>query len=266
MELLDELIEMLRKEVDDQHKIKIPKESKEKRKLLRGLMNVRTPRDIPDGFLELQDEFLKKEAIGKGIVKVEDIPTIKDTINSKVPYANKIAIWQGDITRLQVDAIVNAANAKLLGCFAPCHGCIDNAIHSSAGMELREECNRIMKMQGYDEPTGKAKITRGYNLPCKYVIHTVGPIVLDILTVDLCKELTSCYRSCLQSAIEKEIRSIAFCCISTGEFRFPNDEAARIAVNTVQEFLRSDNNAFDKIIFNVFKPIDKELYEKLLRG
>jgi O-acetyl-ADP-ribose deacetylase (regulator of RNase III) len=196
-------------------------------------------------------------------VKINDIPTVKEQYGSNNILADKISIWQGDITRLQADAIVNAANSQMLGCFAPCHSCIDNAIHSAAGIQLRDECYRIMKAQGHEEPTGSAKITNGYNLPAKYVIHTVGPIVYGKLTKKEEKQLESCYKSCLHLAEKKGLGSIAFCCISTGEFHFPNDRAAEIAVKTVEEMLPNCKH-IKKIVFNVFKDADYQIYKKLL--
>ncbi len=221
------------------------------RRLLRSLMNIRPPMRVSEDFLHLQDELLKLETVEKGIVDTEK-------------FDGKIALWQGDITRLKADAIVNAANNKLLGCFCPCHGCIDNAIHSAAGVHLRLECNEIMKRQGFDEPTGSAKITKGYNLPCKYVIHTVGPIVYGKLTDNHCKELAMCYHACLSLAAENNLKSIVFCCISTGEFHFPNKTAAKIAVSETLKFLEL-NNSIKKVVFNVFKDIDFEIYKQLLR-
>ncbi len=175
----------------------------------------------------------------------------------------KIAVWQGDITRLRADAVVNAANSALLGCFCPCHGCIDNAIHSAAGLQLRDECARLMTAQGHPEPNGRAKLTKGYNLPARYVLHTVGPIVRGGVTGRDRRELASCYRSCLELAAEHGLESVAFCCISTGEFRFPNQEAAEIAVKTVAGFLQH-NTSIRKVIFNVFKDVDAGIYRALL--
>jgi len=177
-------------------------------------------------------------------------------------------LWQGDITKLEVGAIVNAANSQMLGCFVPCHKCIDNVIHSAAGIELREECNHYMNLKKekdrfYEEPTGSAVVTNGYNLPCKYVIHTVGPIVHSKLTDDLKDDLYNCYHSCLQAAIDHGIRTIAFCCISTGEFRFPNEEAAKIALKSIQEFLDFNAEKIDRIVFNVFKDVDFKIYKSL---
>ncbi|MDE6107233.1 MAG: protein-ADP-ribose hydrolase, partial [Oscillospiraceae bacterium] len=181
----------------------------------------------------------------------------------EIPGHPGLAVWQGDITRLKVDAIVNAANSALLGCFLPCHGCIDNAIHSAAGLQLREECHRLMEQQGHEEPTGQAKLTGGYNLPAKYVLHTVGPIVGDRVTEKDRAELAACYRSCLELAAEHGLESVAFCCISTGVFHFPNREAAEIAVQTVTDFLKTQTSV-KKVIFNVFKDLDAEIYHDLL--
>ncbi|MBR2207644.1 MAG: protein-ADP-ribose hydrolase [Synergistaceae bacterium] len=227
----------------------------DKKILLRSLMNVRPPRKLNPKFLEVQDEFLSNERELKGVVHADELPEIQ----------HGISIWQGDITRLDADAIVNAANERLLGCFIPCHRCIDNAIHSAAGLQLRNECNEIMKAQGHDEPTGSAKITRAYNLPSKFVIHTVGPIVFDAVTESQRVELENCYKSCLELADEKNLKSLAFCCISTGEFHFPNDEAAKIAVKTVKNFL-PQAKSLKKIIFNVFKDLDLKIYEKELKN
>ena len=221
--------------------------------LLRALMNLRVPGKIlPPEFLRLQDEYLSVMRDSKGVIDADGLPEIKPGIS----------LWQGDITRLKCDAIVNAANSLMLGCFIPCHRCIDNAIHSSAGLQLRDECYSLMNAQGHEEPTGHAKITGGYNLPARHVIHTVGPVVSGELTDDHRRELESCYRSCLECAESNGLKSIAFCCISTGEFHFPNDEAARIAVRTVKEFRHS----VIKVIFNVFKDYDYELYVKELQS
>ena len=253
---LDYLINELIKENIRYKDIEIPKEYDNKVKLLRSLMNVREPKTLSKKFLEIQDQFLQEQAKEKGIVKLTDIDTI--------PTNNRISIYQGDITRLEVDAIVNAANSQLLGCFVPCHGCIDNMIHFCSGLQLRNECNEIMKKQGHLEETGGAKITSAYNLPSKYIIHTVGPIVYDSLTTKLENDLKSCYKSILKCAVKNNIRSIAFCCISTGEFHFPNRRAAEIAISTVEEFLKVNEDKFDRIIFNVFKDIDYEIYNELL--
>lgn len=224
------------------------------RRLLRSLMNVRPPMPLSAEYLAAQDALLSAEREEKGIVSVESL--------HETPLHN-FYLWQGDITRLAADAIVDADNSALLGCFCPCHGCIDNAIHSAAGLQLRDECNRLMQTQGHQEPTGQAKITKAYNLPCQHVLHTVGPIVQGALTKKHQTELQSCYRSCLELAADKQLNSVAFCCISTGEFHFPNQEAAQIAVATVKEFL-SRNGSGMKVIFNVFKDIDYQIYHELL--
>ena len=250
--------------------IELPKEYEEKRRAVRSLMNVRMPGRISEEILKVQDEFLKSEALEKGIVTLKDIPTVTEQYGSKHPFAGQLSIWQGDITRLEVGAIVNAANSQMLGCFVPCHRCIDNAIHSAAGMQLREECNHVMNQKrirygrNYEEPVGSAVITKGYNLPADYVIHTVGPIVGYRLNDWLRQDLRNCYRSVLECAAEHKIKSVAFCCISTGEFHFPNQEAASIAVETVTAFLKENPGHFDRIIFNVFKDMDRRLYEERL--
>lgn len=242
----------------------------EKKNMIRALMNIRMPGELSDELVDLQDEYLQDERKAKGIVRLADIPTIREQYNSKLPYAEKISLWQGDITRLEAGAIVNAANSQMLGCFIPCHRCIDNAIHSAAGMQLREECSHIMSRRrlkygrNYEEPTGTATLTKAYNLPCEYVIHTVGPIVYGGLNAALCQDLQNCYENVLKCCLEHEIRSVAFCCISTGEFRFPNDRAAEIAVKTVSGFLETYNGCMDRIIFNVFKDRDLGLYEDCL--
>lgn len=234
---------------------RFPREDAAQRRLLRSLMNVRPPRPLNPRFLQVQDELLSAEREAKGVVEADSLPATA---------ANpRIALWRGDITRLAVDAIVDADNAALLGCFCPCHGCIDNAIHSAAGLQLRDECNEIMTAQGRPEPVGKAKLTKGYNLPAKFVLHTVGPIVQGRVTQRDRAELASCYRSCLLLAAEKGLRSVAFCCISTGEFHFPNQEAAEIAVKTVTEFLRQPTS-IQKVILNVFKDLDAQIYRRLL--
>lgn len=241
--------------------LEIPYSYLDKTRLLRSLMNVRIPKAISEEFLHVQDEFLRNKSTEKGIVKLTDIPSLADEFpSSSLPFKEKISIWQGDITRLEVDAIVNAANSQMLGCFAPCHGCIDNAIHSAAGIQLRDECFHIMNHQGHEEKTGIAKITNAYNLPCKHVIHTVGPIVRFGLTKELEEDLRSCYWSCLECATLNEVRTIVFCCISTGEFHFPNDKAAEIAIETVIRFLSEKVSKIDRVIFNVFKDFDDRIY------
>ena len=232
-----------------------PQDELSQRRLLRSLMNVRPPMPLDPSFLAVQDALLSAEREEKGVVEADALPDR--------PGHPGIALWQGDITRLKADAIVDADNDRLLGCFVPCHGCIDNAIHSAAGLQLRDECSRLMAQQGRPEPTGQAKLTGGYNLPARYVLHTVGPIIHGRVTPQDRELLASCYRSCLKLASEQELRSVAFCCISTGEFHFPNQEAARIAVQTVKEFLQTPTTV-RKVIFNVFKDIDANIYDDLL--
>ena len=266
-ERLDYLVEELCKDSIEYKDMKVNKA--DRRMVMRSLMNIRMPKPISKEFFKVQDEFLKEETIEKGIVNLNDILTIREEYNSNIDYADKISIWQGDITRLAVDGIVNAANSQMLGCFVPCHKCIDNAIHSSAGIQLRQECYEYMQEKrkidiDYEEPTGSAVVTSAYNLPCKYVIHTVGPIVYNELTDRLRDDLKNCYLSCLKSTIDNEIRSIAFCCISTGEFHFPNEEAAKIALSVVSNFLKTHEEYIDRIIFNVFKDYDLDIYKKLI--
>ena len=248
------LIQELLKENKRYEDMEIPQDFEEQRELLRALMNVRIAKNVDDEFIKVQDEYLQEETKRKGIVDIDDLKPIKDGIY----------LWQGDITTLRCDVIVNAANSGMTGCYVPNHRCIDNCIHSFAGVQLRLECDEIMTKQGYGEPTGQAKITKSYNLPCKYIIHTVGPIINGKLTSEDCDLLESCYKSCLELAVKNNLDSIAFCCISTGEFHFPNDKAAQIAVKTVEEFMKKETS-LKKVIFNVFKDMDKEIYRKLLK-
>lgn len=233
-----------------------PQEEEAQRRLLRCLMNVRPPLPLNPKFLEVQDALLSAETEAKGVVDASSLP-----VTAADP---RLVLWQGDITRLKADTIVNAANSALLGCFVPCHGCIDNAIHSSAGLQLREECSKLMLAQGYPEPNGQAKLTRGYNLPARYILHTVGPIVQGRVTRQNRADLASCYRSCLELAAERGMESVAFCCISTGEFHFPSREAAEIAVQTVKEVLTEQAVSIKRVIFNVFKNHDADIYRSLL--
>lgn len=249
------LIEELLKEQATKTDIKIPRNEQEQKNLLRSLFNIRVPKTIGTSFLAVQDAYLQEETKRKGITDLADLTPVQDGIY----------LWQGDITTLRCDAIVNAANSQMLGCFCPCHGCIDNAIHTFSGVQLRLMCNEIMKKQGYEEHTGTAKITSAYNLPCKYILHTVGPIIRRCLTEKDRGLLASCYRSCLELAEQSGVKSIAFCCISTGEFHFPNDEAAKIAVKAVNEY-KSRTKSEIEVIFNVFKDEDYEIYKELLRA
>ena len=247
------LIQSLLKEKTEYRDLSIPAEPESQRQLLRGLMNVRRPVRIGADFLQTQDAYLQGETAAKGITDIADL----------TPVQPGLYLWQGDITTLKCDAIVNAANSGMTGCYIPNHRCIDNAIHTYAGVELRLACAELMELQGYPEPTGQAKITPAFNLPCRYVLHTVGPIISGIVTKEDKELLASCYRSCLELAAENGLESVAFCCISTGEFHFPNDLAAEIAVRTVKEFLKKQTSV-KKVIFNVFKNLDKKIYEKLL--
>lgn len=233
--------------------------------LLRAFLNMRQPLDLPKEFLEVQDAYLKEVNASKVPVRAALLRTVKEALGSTLPFADRMVLWQGDITRLEADAIVNAANPSLLGCFHPCHGCIDNAIHSAAGFELRLACRDLIEAQGRDEPFGQAKITPGFNLPAKYVIHTVGPIVLDRLTPRHEELLESSYRACLDLAEEHEIRSLVFCCISTGEYRFPNRRAAEIAVAAVRAHFEAGSQ-LERVVFDVYKDEDRKIYEGLLRG
>ena len=240
------LIRYLINENNQLTSIDIPAEDMARKRLLRSLMNIRPPKAVSGEFLEIQNEYLQEEC------------------NRNLSSAEQgIYLWQGDITRLAADAIVNAANSALLGCFVPCHGCIDNAIHSAAGVELRLECSRIMEKQRTKEPVGRAKITKAFNLPCRYVLHTVGPIIHGKVTKKDCALLADCYRSCLALATSYQLKSIAFCCISTGEFHFPNEKAAEIAIQTVRDFQKNNQNS-PEVIFNVFKDSDYQIYKQLL--
>ncbi len=252
-ERLDYLISRLLKERENYDSISVPKSIEEKRILLRSLFNIRPPVEIDEEFLKIQDEYLKERNQERGIVSLKDLLQVKESIY----------LFKGDITTLKVDAIVNAANSELLGCFIPCHHCIDNAIHTYAGVQLRLECHSLMSKQGHPEEIGKAKITKAYNLPSSYVIHTVGPFIYQKVTDEDREALRNCYLSCLNLALEHTLKSIAFCSISTGEFHFPKKEAAIIAVKTVTDFLKDHPNSI-KVIFDVFTKEDKEIYEELL--
>lgn len=249
------LIQSLLNERPSCQKQIIPADSERQNILLRGLMNVRRPVRIGADFLQVQDAYLQDETAAKGITDIADL----------TPIQPGLYLWQGDITTLKCDAIVNAANAGMTGCYIPNHRCIDNAIHTYAGIELRIACEELMERQGYPEPTGQAKITSAFNLPCRYILHTVGPIINRQVTERDRKLLASCYHSCLALAAENGLESVAFCCISTGEFRFPKALAAEIAVETVKDFLKKQTSV-KKVIFDVFTDMDKDIYEKLLRA
>lgn len=249
------LIQELLSEFPQYRNMKMPDGEEEQKGLLRSLMNIRPPRPAKKEFLKIQDEYLQEEAIKKGITNSALLPP--------APLDYRLVLWRGDITTLKIDAIVNAANSALRGCFVPCHSCIDNIIHTYAGVQLRLDCDTIMNEQGYDEPTGQAKITSAYNLPSRHVIHTVGPIVSGHLTGKHCRQLADCYRSCLALAVDNGLKSIAFCCISTGEFHFPRQKAAEIAVKTVREYLQEDTS-MERVVFNVFKQEDYDIYRELI--
>ena len=249
------LLQSLLRERSEYPGFGVPSDTASQRQLLRGLMNIRAPQRTNADFLKVQDEYLQDETAAKGIADIADLP----------PVQPGLYLWQGDITTLKCDAIVNAANSGMTGCYIPNHRCVDNAIHTFAGVELRLACAELMQKQGHPEPTGKAKITPAFNLPCRYVLHTVGPIINGRVRKQDKELLASCYRSCLELAAENGLESVAFCCISTGEFCFPNEAAAEIAVQTVKGFLKRQTSV-KKVIFNVFKDMDKAIYEKLLRA
>ena len=257
---LDTLIEAFKADSVQYKDLQTPEDNEGKRRILRSLMNIRMPKKLEDSVLAIQDEYLRERIRENGIVTLSDIPIIRDSLS----------IWQGDITRLAVDAIVNAANSQMLGCFVPMHTCIDNCIHTFAGVQLRAECSRQMDQlrirygKDYEQPTAVPMLTDGYNLPAKKIVHVVGPIVEGRLTPALEKDLADCYRNTLDLCAENGLRSVAFCCISTGVFRFPNQRAAAIAVKTVSHWLEEHKGKIDRVIFNVFKDEDKRYYEILL--
>ena len=250
---MDDLIRCLLAERKEYQDIGVPSKLPDKRRLLRSLMNVRPPAPVSKEFLRAQDAYLQERLVQRGVTRLQDL----------TPVRPGLYLWQGDITTLAVDAIVNAANSGMTGCYIPCHGCIDNAIHTYAGIQLRLECARIMAGQRGEEPVGQAKITKAYNLPCRYVLHTVGPMIEGAVTKTDREQLSSCYRSCLDLAAANGLHSVAFCCISTGEFHFPNELAAQIAIETVRDWQRQNPDKIE-VIFNVFKDSDRELYKRLL--
>ena len=260
-ERLHYLVEEFKKDSVQYKDLETPPDRAGKQRILRSLMNIRMPKELPDHVLKVQDEYLKGRAAEKGVVMLSDIPVIRDGLS----------IWQGDITRLAVDAIVNAANSQMLGCFIPMHTCIDNCIHTFAGVQLRAECSRQMNRlrskygMDYEQPTAVPMLTDAYNLPAKKVIHITGPIVQYRLTPDLEKDLADCYRNTLDMCAENGLKSAAFCCISTGVFHFPNDRAAEIAVQTVDQWLAGHPGKMDRVIFNVFKDEDRKYYESELQ-
>ena len=259
-ERLDFLVEAFREDSEQYKSIQVPADADGKRRVLRSLMNIRMPKRMDSSVLSVQDRYLRERIRENGIVTLSDIPVIR----------GGLSIWQGDITRLSVDAVVNAANSQMLGCFVPMHTCIDNCIHTFAGVQLRAECARRMSElrekygAEYEQPTAVPMLTDAYNLPAKKVVHIVGPIVQGKLSPALEKDLADCYRNTLGICAENGLRSVAFCCISTGVFHFPNKRAARIAVETVETWLSEHKGKIDRVIFNVFKDEDKAYYEELL--
>lgn len=266
MEKLDYLIDYLIKENQNIKLKNIPKAEQEKKDLFRSLCNIRDPKEISEDFLKVQDEYLREELNKKMLTDIKDIEPVSKTIDDwNIEYQDKICLWKGDITSLKIEAIVNAANSQGLGCFVPCHKCIDNQIHSFAGIQLRIECNKIMKEKEYYLPTGEAFITNGYNLPSEYVIHTVGPIVYTQVTEKEKLDLVNTYINCLILAKERKINTIAFPCISTGEFKFPKELAVKCAILAIQRFLKENKNSFEKIVFNVFSEEDYKIYERYIK-
>lgn len=252
-ERLDYLIRVLLKERDELKRITVPDTIEERQRMFRSLVNLRPATPASEEFLQVQDAYLEEELRRRKVTSISEL----------IPLQGNLYVWRGDITTLAADAIVNAANSQMLGCFVPCHRCIDNAIHTFAGVELRLACVELMEKQGFPEPAGQAKITPAFCLPSRYVLHTVGPVISGALTQRDCDQLASCYRSCLKLAGQYPINSVAFCCISTGEFHFPNHKAAEIAVQTVQEYLYQSKRSI-KVIFNVFKESDETIYRDLL--
>lgn len=267
---LEYLVESFKNEAPEYRRVRIPDDTEGKQRLLRSLMNVRIPKPASSEVLSVQDTYLRGRALEKGIVNTSEMPTVRESLGSNHPFADNISIWQGDITRIAADAIVNAANSQMLGCFIPMHTCIDNCIHTYAGIQLRDDCARRMRSlrlefgDDYEQPTAVPMLTDAYNLPAKKVIHIVGPIVQYELTPALEKDLADCYRNILDMCKENGLKSAAFCCISTGVFHFPNKRAAEIAVKTVTEWLNANPDCMDRVIFNVFKDEDKRYYEELL--
>ena len=248
------LIKELQKEDNQLSNYPIPSDEQGQKDLLRGLMNIWMPKPLHKEFLAIQDEYLTEESRRKGITDLSDLHPLA--------IDNRLYLWQGDMTTLKVDGVVNPANSQLLGCWRILHNCLDNLLHSGAGLALRYRCFEIMQKQGYEEPTGRAKITPGYNLPAKYILHTVGPIVQGRLTKEHERLLASCYTSCLNLAAENDLESLAFCCISTGVFMFPNPRAAEIAVKTVRNWLDETGSQM-KVVFNVYKDLDLKIYSEL---
>ena len=268
--ILDALLDRFKADSDRYRDMAVADDEASKRRALRALMNIRMPRPMDGETLALQDEYLARRAREKGVVALGDIPTVAEQYGSRASHADTLSLWQGDITRLAVDAIVNAANGQMLGCFVPLHSCIDNCIHTYAGVQLRAECARRMEAlrrehgPDYEHPTAVPMLTGAYNLPAKRVVHIVGPIVAEGLTPALEADLAACYRNTLALCLESSLRSVAFCCISTGVFRFPGHRAAQIAVQAVTDWLNGHPGGMDRVIFNVFTDADRALYEAIL--
>lgn len=252
-ERLDYLLDVLTEEQPSYRPLPVPADPAGKKRLLRALFNTRPPIPADMGLLQVQDAYLQEEIRRRGVTDAAGLPLIR----------GRFSVWQGDITSLRADAVVNAANSRLLGCFVPGHACIDNAIHTFAGIRLRLACAALMERQGHEEPAGRAKLTAGFNLPCRYVLHTVGPVVSGRPSQEEREALAACYRSCLELADRHGLRSVAFCCISTGIFHFPNEAAAEIAVRTTRDYLRETSSEI-KVIFNVFQDMDRRIYRRLL--
>ena len=268
---LNELLKAFIQESPEYRNVSMPESLNGRRDMLRSLMNVRKPGPLSPEVSRIQNMYLRERSQEKMPVRPQEMPSVKEDLGAEIPYGEKISVWKGDITRIAADAVVNAANNQMLGCFIPMHSCIDNQIHTYAGTELRLECAEIMENyrriygRDYVQPTGKPIITGGYNLPCKHVIHVVGPIVGGKLRKSDEDLLADCYRNILDLCLEKNLRSVAFCCISTGVFHFPNQRAAEIAVETVMNWIEKHPHGIDKVIFNVFKDEDNEIYIKTLK-
>jgi O-acetyl-ADP-ribose deacetylase (regulator of RNase III) len=287
-EMLDTLVRELMAENPNLAVARVPQSPMWKRELLRTLMNLRPVMPVRPDLLEMQDRILSEERDRKGVTSASALPTVSEEFpGTKTPFASRIALWRGDITTLAANAIVNAANARMLGCFTPHHHCIDNAIHSAAGMQLRQECSLIIWNQGSEEPPGRAKITSGYNLPARYVLHTVGPTIPDgvaaaisaasavtsatsaasMIPAEDQRLLASCYSACLDLAAQTgDIHSLAFCCISTGGDHFPKELAAKIAVQAVTDWLGRNESAIERVVFDVYTREEWEIYAKIFRA
>ena len=263
MEKIDFLIEYLLKESGREE---FDYGNRDKKSLYRALVNVRKPKSISEDFLHIEDEYLIEQLKKQDITNIGVIKTIEEQYGqTNVVNSDKISLWKGDITKLEIGAIVNAGNSQGLGCFIPNHNCIDNQINTFAGVRLRLACNEIMKDLNYNLETGKAIITKGYNLPCEYVIQTVGAIIENEVTDEKIKELSNCYKNSLQLAIDRGIKTIAFPCISTGVFRFPKKLASQIAIKTVDEFLNQNKDKIDKVVFNLWSDEDVKIYEQNIK-